>query len=401
MRTTDVFVIGGGPAGMAAAYAAGVRGCSVTLAEPFALGGRLLTHIEGGVGMRMFGKELTGPEYASAAAGMLRGVPNVRVLKSAVIRAGRDRTVETAGGDGSFIYKAKSVVLACGGRDVPFSACGVRYPCGISGIYSASDALALRCLFGGSVGKKAVIVGSGGDGLTAARRLALEGTTVVGVIERGDRINAGARMIRECLDDLRIPVYLSSHLTEICGDGRVREVRVSTRAGEQTLRCDAVVFAVGRLPDLSLLPFVSRDAASGIAIIDSDMMTSESGFFIAGGALRSCGLAERASADGMIAGAAAAAFAHRGIAGAKSYRIKPTRDVAYAVPSRIIEGRGTELCVRASRYLERGCIVFSDFGGNIVKRTDPRTIGAGSEICVRLEAGEVKTNLFVSAEEEK
>ena len=400
MRTADVFVIGGGAAGMAAALAAGRRGAVTVLCEAFSLGGRLLTHIEGGVGKRAYGSEMTGPEYAGRAITELGNCPSVRILRSAVVRVGSDLTVETAGGSGSFTYKVKAVVLACGGRDVSLYESGVPHPAGIAGIYSASDALAAHCLYGRRIGRRAVVIGAGGDGLTVVRRLALEGTAIAGVIERRAIPGAGARMRQECLDDLHIPLYTSSEAVSVRGGGRVSEVRALTSEGEVVLRCDAVVCAVGRRPDLSLLPFVSRDAESGIAVVDSSMMTNVPGFFVIGGALHSCGTVDRATEEGRIAGAAAADYALRGQFGSKAYWLRPTRELAYVLPARFTAGRDAEICLRTRSCIGRGSIVLRDLGGNVVRRTEPRAINAGMEVRVRLEADAVKSNLFVGAEEE-
>lgn len=397
MRTADVFIIGGGPAGMAAAVAAAGRAANVVLAEPFALGGRLLTHIEGGVGRR-YGGGLTGPEYVSRAVRELSVRRNIRILRSAVVRVGSDLTVETAGGAGSFIYKAKAVVLACGGRDVPPHEC-FPVPAGMSGIVTASDALAAHCLFGKRVGRRAVIVGAGGDGLTAARRLVLEGTDVACVIERRELPGAGARMRQECLDDLHVPCLTSSSVIGLTGEGRVSGARVKTPEGEKTFRCDVVVCAAGRRSDLSLLPFVSRNADCGIAVTDSSFMTNVPGVFVVGGALHSCGICDRAAEEGAIAGTAAAEYAASGAFGRKAYWLKPAHELRYVIPVRFTAGRGAEICVRTTGDYKRGSIVLRDHGGNVVKRTDPGPINAGREVRVRLAADEVATNLFVGAEE--
>ena len=401
MRTTDVFIIGGGPAGMAAAASAGASGLNVVLAEAAELGGRMLTHIEGGVGESMFGETMTGPEFVSHCKKMLSGMRNVKIIHSSVISVSRDREIETLGASNN-VFKAGAVIIASGGKDRQFAACGIRYPSGIEGIYSASDALAAHCLYGRRIGNRAVIIGAGSDALTVARRLALEGTMVTGVIERRPFLSTSARMRQECLDDLHIPVYVSAEVMGLKGDKRVREVLVRTPQKEFSLRCDAVVCAVGRVPDASLIPYVSCDD-NGIAEVDSHYMTDTAGIFIVGGALHSCGLCDCAAAEGGMAGYSAAEYARHGVISDRRGFIRKGNCIAYVLPVRATAGRYADVSIRVTETMDSGTLVFRDGSGNIVKQTEPRMLNAGKEIRLRLSSEEIGEGecLTVSAEKKQ
>lgn len=398
MRTTDVFIIGGGPAGMAAAASAGASGLNVVLAESAQLGGRLMTHIEGGVGESMFGETMTGPEFVSHCRKMLGDMRNVRIIHTAAISVSRTREIETFG-EVNNVFKAGAVIVASGGRDKLFASCGIRHPSGIGGIYTASDALAAHCLYGRRIGERAVIIGSGDDALTAARRLALEGTMVSGVIEKREVLSASARMRQECLDDLRIPVYLSAEIIGLKGDRRVSEVIVRTPQKEFSLRCDALVCAAGRSPDLSLIPYVRHDH-NGIAVVDSHYMTDAAGIFIVGGALHSCGLCDCSAAEGRTAGYAAAEYVRHGIISEPHEFIEAGNGIAYILPSLATAGRYVDVSVRVTETLKSGRLVFRDKSGSIVKQTELRMLNAGKEIRLRLAADEICGSLTVSAEKE-
>ncbi len=389
---TDVFVIGGGAAGLAAAAKAAERGAHVVLAEPFGLGGRMLTHIECGVG------GMTGPELAARLVSGMRASGRVRVLRTAVVRVSPDKTVETAGGDGSFVCTAGAVVLACGGRDVPLSGTGTPFPAGIDGIFTASEALTAHCLFGKRIGRRAVVIGAGGEGLTVARRLALEGTTVVGVTETASSPRASALSVRDCIDDLRIPLYLSARVLSVKGGDRVESVRVSSGSDEFILRCDAVVCAAGRLPDCSLYPF-AEVCASGIPAVDSAFMTGSAGFFIAGGALHSCGSPGGTSlSDGSAAGRAAAAYALGGERIRASYSLTAGKGIGYVVPSRFAVGSEFRAAVRPSADIPSGYVIMRSPSGELLFRSNRTALCSGREtlICVPSEAA--CGDLIVSAE---
>ena len=391
---TDVLVIGGGPAGMAAAAAAADGGARVLIAEPFTFGGRLTYHIDCRYGAAL-GAETTGPQFAAQVRARIerRGIERMR---TAVVRVGENMTAETAGGDGSTVCTAKAVVLACGGRDVPFSALGIAHTSGARGILTASDALMSHCLFGRKAGTRAVVIGAGGEGMCAAYRLALDGVAVAAIAERRSAVSASAREKLECADDLHIPVTTDARITAVRSDGRTLEVLL----GESQLRCDAVVAAAGRRPDLSLLPFVPRDVF-GIATVDSSFMTAKPGFFAVGGALHSCGVGDRAYEEGAAAGAAAAAYALGGEFGRKAYWLRPSREVSYVVPARVTAGKAASVAVRPAALTGRGRITLRGYDGQLVARSSVMSVHPGREAYARFGEGEVDRNVFVCIEEEK
>lgn len=390
---TDVFVIGGGPAGLSAAAAAAAAGAGVVLAEPFSAGGRLLTHIECGAD----GSSLTGPEYASNLVAMATETGRVRMIKTAVVRVGRDLTVETAGGEGSYICSAGAIVLASGGKDVPFTATKAAFPAGISGIYSVSDALAMHCLFGRRTGRRAVITGAGEDGLTAARRLTLEGTTVAGVTEISPSPRASAVTVRDCIEDIRVPIYTSARVISVNGAGKVESVRVASNGEEFILRCDALICAAGRMPCASLLPFASL-SKPGVLSVDTDFMTDCAGIFAAGGALHHSDSFAVSAEEGRAAGRAAAAYALGNAPMRQSCFLTAATGVRYVLPTRIPSGAEFAVTVRPTSDFTRGRIVLRGESGRELFSSEPVGMNTGRETTVTIPAGAVTENADVSAE---
>lgn len=390
---TDVFVIGGGPAGLSAATAAAEAGAGVVLAEPFSAGGRLLTHIE----CDASDGSLTGPEYASKLVARAIGTGRVRMIRTAVVRVGRNLTVETAGGEGSYVYSAGAVVLASGGTDVPFSATGASFTAGVRGICSVSDALAMHCLFGRRTGRRAVIIGAGEDGLTAARRLMLEGTTVAGVTEISPSPRASSVTVRDCIEDIRVPLYTSARVISVSGIKNAESVRVESQGEEFILRCDAVICAAGRLPCASLLPYASR-SESGVLSVDTDFMTDCAGIFAAGGALHHGNSFSFSAAEGRAAGRAAAAYALGRAHKRPTRSLTAANGVKYVLPSRIPQCEECVVTVRPTADIQRGRIVLRGESGRELYSSDPVTMSTGRETSVTIPAKAVTENAYVSAE---
>ena len=389
----DVFVIGGGPAGLSAATAAAEAGAGVVLAEPFSAGGRLLTHIE----CDASDGSLTGPEYASKLVARAIGTGRVRMIRTAVVRVGRDLTVETAGGEGSYVCSAGAVVLASGGKDVPFSAIGASFTAGVRGICSVSDALAMHCLFGRRTGRRAVIIGAGEDGLTAARRLTLEGTTVAGVTEISPSPRASSVTVRDCIEDIRVPLYTSARVISVNGIKNAESVRVESQGEEFILRCDAVICAAGRLPCASLLPFASLTKA-GVLSVDSDFMTDSAGIFAAGGALHHGNSFVLSAEEGRAAGRAAAAYALGSAPERQTRSLFAAKGVKYVLPSRVPSEEECVVTIRPTEDIRSGKIVIRGESGRELYSSDPVTMSTGRETSVTIPAKAVTENADVSAE---
>lgn len=295
----DLTIIGGGPAGLAAAIKAWKLGIeSITLIdESERLGGVLPQCIHTGFGLHYFGEDLTGPEFAARLIGRLKET-DVEVLGGAYaaeINVKPDSFKEVYGyryGE-AFKIKSKAIIYAAGCRE------RTRFEAGIlgerpSGVYTAGEAQTLMDIYGILPGKEIVIVGSGDVGLIMARRFALEGAKVKGVIEIMPYPGGLIRNIVQCLEDFGIPLYLSHAVAEVKGSRRVESVKVMKVDGNLKpigpgfeIKCDAVILAVGLRPRIELLARAGAliDDATGGPIVNDWLETSIPGVFAAGNVL--------------------------------------------------------------------------------------------------------------------
>lgn len=323
----DVVVVGGGAAGIAAAHSAVEAGAvSVALIDREArLGGILKQCIHNGFGLHRFGEELTGPEYAQReiAALMASGVTVLNGASALSMRASESglHEVVVVSGAGQLVIEAKAVVLATGSRERGLGALNVSgsRP---SGVFSAGSAQNFMNLQGCLPGKNAVILGSGDIGLIMARRLVSQGANVLGVYELMEHPSGLRRNIVQCLDDYGIPLFLSSTVTRLEGEGRLSAVYVSdvdpaTHApipgSERRVACDTLLLSVGLLPEneVAKTAGVTLDPVTGGARVDNFLETDVDGVFACGNALHVHDLVDHASAEGEIAGRSAAACAAR------------------------------------------------------------------------------------------
>ena len=339
----DVAVIGGGPAGLAAAIKANNEGASVLLIEREArLGGILKQCIHDGFGVVRFGQKLSGPEYADRFIQELRRT-NVQVsLLSFVTRTvkhddGYDITYVSAQGVNT-VHCGK-IVLATGCRERTRNAIGIHGD-RCAGIYTAGAAQNLVNILGAMPGKKVVILGSGDIGLIMARRLTLEGAKVEGVYEAKPTPGGLTRNIHQCLKDFDIPLHLSATVTRVFGSTRLEAVEISDVdermrpiAGTQRIvECDCLVLAVGLIPENELARDlgVELDPATKGAIVDQNCQTMTEGIYACGNALHVNDLVDYVSESGEIAGAAASHGGKR-----KLKPITPQGKLLYVVPQRL------------------------------------------------------------------
>lgn len=313
----DVIVVGGGPAGLAAAIAARDAGAAQVLLmeRNDDLGGILNQCIHSGFGLQHFKTELTGPEYAERFIGQLSGI---EVLRGAmVLEVETDRRVHAIHpAHGYLALSAEAVVLAMGCRERTRGAIGIpgTRP---AGVFTAGAAQLYMNIEGYQVGRRAVVLGSGDIGLIMARRLTLEGAEVLGVYEVLPYSGGLARNKAQCLDDFGIPLYLSHTITEIRGDKRVEAVvvqavdenRVPVPGTEKVLRCDTVLLSVGLIPEneLSRRAGIEMDARTGGPVVYENMETSASGIFACGNVVHVHDLVDFVTAESLRAGAAAGA----------------------------------------------------------------------------------------------
>ena len=354
MNHYQLIVIGGGPAGLAAALSAWENGLRkvLILERDTELGGILNQCIHNGFGLHTFGEELTGPEYAGRFIDRVKETGIEVKLDTMVLDFTTDKTVHAVSpAEGYQIYTADSIVLAMGCRERnrgPIRLAGERG----SGVFSAGSAQRYLNMEGYLVGKKVVILGSGDIGLIMARRMTLEGAKVLAVLEIMPHSSGLNRNIVQCLQDYDIPLYLSHTVVDVVGDKRVEKVvaaKVDDRmkpipGTEMTFECDTLLLSVGLVPEneLSRGAGVPLDGRTNGAIVYENMQTQCPGIFAGGNVLHVHDLVDFVSAECTVAGKEAAAYV---LAGCPAPTEEPYIEVTtspqlgYTVPQRIRPGR--------------------------------------------------------------
>ncbi len=375
MNTYDVVVIGGGPAGLAAAIAAHKKGARVLLLEREArLGGILKQCIHDGFGLVRFGEKLSGPEYAERFVDEFRALAidaHTLCFVSSIKRTDSGFDITAVQRSGVEHFSARALVLATGCRErtaKQVSIHGTRP----SGVFTAGTAQHYVNLMGQLPTKKCVILGSGDIGLIMARRLTLEGAQVLGVYEAKPTPSGLRRNIRQCLDDYDIPLFLSHTVSRVFGDGRLSAVEISRvddkmrpiPGSESRLECDALILSVGLIPENELAESlgVELDAATRGPVCDNTLMSSVPGIFCCGNALHVNDLVDYVSESGELAGSAAAAYTG---AARELVSLHAGDGLAYLVPQKLERGSDMSGVVcyfrsRSERRDSRLCVTAAD-----------------------------------------
>ncbi len=316
----DIVIIGGGPAGLAAAISARKAGIDdvLILERDNCLGGILNQCIHNGFGLHTFKEELTGPEYAARYIDMVEREKISYKLDTIVIDINKEKEVTLINReDGLITIKAKAIILAMGCRERPRGALNIPgyRP---AGIYSAGTAQRLMNIEGYSVGKEVVILGSGDIGLIMARRMTLEGARVKAVAELMPYSGGLKRNIVQCLDDYGIPLKLSHTVIDIQGKERVTGVtlaevdenRKPIPGTEEHYSCDTLLLSVGLIPEneLSKGAGVEMSAVTSGPQVNDQLETSSEGVFACGNVLHVHDLVDYVSEEAALAGANAAAY---------------------------------------------------------------------------------------------
>lgn len=372
----DLIVVGGGPAGLAAAHSAWQKGLKniLIVERDKELGGILNQCIHNGFGLHRFKEELTGPEYAGRFIDMLKDT-NVETLTDAmVLEINKSREVHVISAlRGYEVLQAKSIVLAMGCRERTRGAIAIPgdRP---AGVFTAGTAQRYLNMEGYMVGKRVVILGSGDIGLIMARRMTLEGAKVLACVELMPYSGGLMRNIVQCLNDWDIPLYLSHTITNIVADhGRVSHVSVAKvddrrnpiPGSEMEFDCDTVLLSVGLIPEneLTRAAGIDMDPRTNGAVVYENMETSVPGIFACGNVVHVHDLVDYVSAESERAGAAAAAYVLGNQPDGQTLSLKNGAGVGYTVPQKIrLSGAGkvTDVFFRVQRVFANSMIEVSD-----------------------------------------
>lgn len=392
MREHDIVIIGGGPAGLAAAVAARKEGIKdiLILERDGVLGGILNQCIHNGFGLHTFKEELTGPEYAARFIDMVEAENIPYLLNTMVLDINKDKEVTIINREeGLTVIKARAIILAMGCRERPRGALNIPgyRP---AGIYSAGTAQRFVNMEGKTVGKEVVILGSGDIGLIMARRMTLEGAKVKVVAELMPYSGGLKRNIVQCLDDYGIPLKLSHTIVDIQGKERVTGVTLAKvdenrrpiPGTEETISCDTLLLSVGLLPEneLSRSAGVDLNPVTSGPLVDDSLETSTEGIFACGNVLHVHDLVDYVSEEAAMAGVSAASFVTVGQRTRTDFvEIAAEQGVRYTVPQRLdTEHMKDQITVRfrvADVYKDRYISVYYD--GKRVSHKKKRVLAPG------------------------
>ena len=413
MEKHAIIVVGGGPAGMAAAIAAYDRGVTdvVILDREPNLGGILMQCIHNGFGLHKLGQELTGPEYAAVYAQKVQERGIKVYYETTVTNVSPDKVVTAQCREGILKFQAEAVILAMGCRERSRGAlniCGSRP----AGVYSAGTAQKLMNCEGYMVGKKVVILGSGDIGLIMARRMSLEGAKVEAVCELMPYSGGLTRNIVQCLEDFGIPLYLSTTVAQIHGDKRLEGVTIAQvderrQPIEETKRyipCDTLLLSVGLIPENELTRAcgIPMDPITNGALVDDICQTQVPGIFACGNVLQVHDLVDYVSEEAERAGIGAAELVLSGAESGEAVATRPGNGVRYVIPQTVRKtGKDVSLFLRVTQPF--GKVKFTVTAGDQVLATAKRLKAAPGEmekLTVKAEALASVTEPIVVALEE-
>ena len=378
--SVDIAVIGGGPAGLAAALEAKEQGAGrvLLLERDGDLGGILQQCIHNGFGLHRFGARLSGTEYAQRYADMVRATDIEIKLDTMVIELTKDRVIYAMNPtDGMMRIECGAVVLAMGCRERTASQVFL-YGFRPAGVLTAGSVQRYINMEGYLPGKTAVILGSGDIGLIMARRMTLEGITVKGVYEAAPHLGGLMRNKVQCLDDYNIPLHVGMSVVRVHGKKRVEGVTVA-KVGpdfraipgtEEFIPCDLLVLAVGLIPEneLSRGAQVEMDNKTRGPVLDNNFMTSVPGIFAAGNVAVVFDLVDYVSASGAAAARGAVRFLKGELGGACEYRpVTAGENVNFVVPQRVrTDAEGpTSFYLRVRQPLKKVRLVCEEEGKEI------------------------------------
>lgn len=409
MKQYDIVIIGGGPAGLAAAIAAKKKGIKdiLVLERDRELGGILQQCIHNGFGLHIFKEELTGPEYAQRFIEELM-VENIEYrLDTMVLDIQPDQGIHAINAvEGLMHIKAKAIILAMGCRERTAGAINIpgTRP---AGVFTAGTAQRFINMEGYMVGKKVVILGSGDIGLIMARRMTLEGAQVLAVAEILPYSSGLTRNIVQCLEDFNIPLYFSHTITQVRGKNRVEGVTIS-RVDENRhviphteieFECDTLLLSVGLIPEneISRAAGVMIDTHTNGPLVNASMQTTIPSVFACGNVVQVHDLVDFVTLESRRAGEGAAQYV-KGLlpSGTRSFTTKPESGITYIVPQKIdLENLGEEvqLFFRVKQVSHDAKLVIKT-DGHILKEIKRRHLAPGEMETILLTKAELELSLF-------
>lgn len=377
MEQKDVVIVGGGPAGLAAAvelYKKGIRNVLIVERE-HTLGGILRQCIHDGFGLTRFGETLSGPEYAQRFIDEAEELKIPYITDATVLSVTHDKVVQAVSKSGLHSWRAKAVILTMGCRERTRGALGIpgERP---AGVFTAGVAQAYINLYNTMVGKNVIILGSGDIGMIMARRLTLEGASVKAVFEILPYPSGLPRNIEQCLNDYGIPLYLSHTVTDIHGKARLTGVTVSRVDGnlkpipgtEKDYECDTLILSVGLIPEneLSLGAGVKLDSRTKGAVVDENFQTDVDGIFAAGNVLHVHDLVDFVSMEAENLADSVAEYVEKAGLPDPGIRITTDRNINHTVPQRISGQKDFKLAMRVNKPFQN-CEIVVRQGDEVVK----------------------------------
>ncbi len=410
MKKVDVLIVGGGPAGLAAAvelYRKNIKNILIVERENH-LGGILKQCIHDGFGLTRFGETLSGPEYAKRFIDQVEELQIPYLTDAAVTGISGDKVVTVVSRNGLEKYQAKAVILTMGCRERTRGALGIpgERP---AGVFTAGVAQSYINLHNTMVGKEVVILGSGDIGMIMARRMTLEGAHVKAVFEIMPYPSGLPRNIEQCLNDYGIPLYLSHTVTDIHGKTRLEGITVSkvdenlkpVPGTEQEIACDTLILSVGLIPEneLSIDAGVELDPRTRGAVVDENFQTSVPGIFAAGNVLHVHDLVDFVSMEAESLADSAAAYIENGGFAPCGLLVKAGEGIGRTIPQKISGTKDITLSMRPSRQFKDAAVAVSQNGTVIARKKMKKAIPAEMiELSIKKETLSDKGDLEVSIE---
>lgn len=405
----DLIVIGGGPAGLSAAYEAYNNGIEniLILERDKELGGILNQCIHNGFGVHSFKEELTGPEYAQRYIEMLQSTKVSTKLDTMVLSIENDGDIKKVEAinmeEGYLSLQTRAIILSMGCRERTRGA--IQIPgARPSGVFTAGTAQRYVNMEGYMVGKKVVILGSGDIGLIMARRMTLEGAKVEACVELMPYSNGLNRNIVQCLDDYNIPLLLAHTITDIIGKNRLEAVviqkvdenRNPIPGTEKTIECDTLLLSVGLIPENEITKNagIELDPRTSGPIVNEAMETNVKGIFACGNVVHVHDLVDFVSEEGKKAGLSASKFIKNELKeGQAVTEIKNGQRVNYTVPQKIrLENivDGQEIMFRVSNVFKNVNITVRNQEGELIKKLRRPVVAPGEMEKIKLKKEEIE-----------